>query len=232
MIGYKWLVFFVLLSSSTAMALDLTGVWKISASPDSTPEIYIRQIGDQVWLYVEGMTDNVTWASVSYGSVVNNTIVLNGADVPKGKATLNGTVSFDIVSDNELQVLNETGWDGGVWHKYKLVRVASEDAINLTGVWRLNTNLDSPPDLYFRQLGDQIWMYAEDMTDNVTWTDACYGNIVNDTVVLNCAGVPKGEGMLNGTITLRAISDNELQVINETGWNGGVWGKVTFTKVT
>ena len=89
---------------STTLAMDLTGDWKASTGEN----IYIRQVNNTIWYYGEsGATGN--WTSVGYGTLKGNTINLSWADVPKGKASLMGTVTLSITSDNKLQVIDQTG---------------------------------------------------------------------------------------------------------------------------
>ena len=66
---------------------------------------------------------------VADGTVIGNTIEFNWADVPKGNATLYGTLKLNIISDNELKVFNQTGgWGGENWDQMSLVR--STDVTN------------------------------------------------------------------------------------------------------
>jgi len=106
----------VLLSGTLAM--DLTGDWKASTGED----IYIRQINNTVWYYGESSA-NENWTSVGYGTLEGNTISLNWADVPKGNASLMGTVTLGVTSDNELQVIDQTG--GWASKGTKLIKVNS-----------------------------------------------------------------------------------------------------------
>jgi hypothetical protein len=67
------------------------------------PDFYIRQIGESVWMYGEDMSADPTWTS---GTVVDNTVELSWADIPKGEASLSGTLMLNVASDDELKVLN------------------------------------------------------------------------------------------------------------------------------
>ena len=52
--------------------------------------------------------------------------LLDWADVPKGNASLMGTLTLNVTSDNELQVINQTGgWGGNDWRQIKLMRIRS-----------------------------------------------------------------------------------------------------------
>jgi len=110
----SWLVLLAILLSSTAMSLDLTGNWKATVDTETMPgpDFYIRQIGKSVWMYEEDMSDP-TWTSIANGPVVDNTVELSWADIPKGEASLSGTLMLNVTSDNELKVMNQIGgWSG------------------------------------------------------------------------------------------------------------------------
>lgn len=49
------------------------------------------------------MSADPTWTS---GTVVDNTVELSWADIPKGEASLSGTLMLNVASDDELKVLN------------------------------------------------------------------------------------------------------------------------------
>jgi hypothetical protein len=126
----SWLVFLAILLSSTAMALDLTGNWKATVDTETMPgpDFYIRQIGESVWMYGEDISADPTWTSIANGTVVGNTAELIWADIPKGEATLSGTLKLNVTSDNELKVVNQTGgWGGEDWEKISLVRNKESD---------------------------------------------------------------------------------------------------------
>lgn len=89
----------------TTLASDLTGDWKAITGE----HIYIRQINDTVWCYGESSAKNENWTSVGYGTLQGNTVRMNWADVPKGNASLMGTLVLNITSDKELQVIDQTG---------------------------------------------------------------------------------------------------------------------------
>jgi hypothetical protein len=125
-----WLILLAILLSSTAMALDLTGNWKATVDTEAMPgpDFYIRQIGDSVWMYGEDMSADPTWTSIANGTVVGNNVELSWADIPKGEATLYGTLLLNVTSDNELKVVNQTGgWGGEDWDKMSLIRNNESD---------------------------------------------------------------------------------------------------------
>ena len=104
---------------STTLASDLTGDWRASTGEN----IYIRQINNTVWYYGESSAKSDNWTSVGYGTLQGNTVKLNWTDVPKGNASLMGTVTLNISSDNELQVIDQKGgWSN---KGTKLMRITS-----------------------------------------------------------------------------------------------------------
>ncbi len=106
----------------TTLAVDLTGDWRASTGEN----FYIRQVNNTVWWYSESSAKNENWTSVAYGTLKGNTVKLNWTDVPKGNATLMGTLVLNIASDNELQVIDQTGgWGGTDWKQIKLMRINS-----------------------------------------------------------------------------------------------------------
>lgn len=106
----------------TTLALDLTGDWRASTGEN----FYIRQVNNTVWCYGESIAKNENWTSIAYGTLEGNTVKLDWADVPKGNATLMGTLTLNVTSDNELQVTDQTGgWGGNEWKQIKLMRISS-----------------------------------------------------------------------------------------------------------
>ena len=106
----------------TTLALDLTGDWRASTGEN----FYIRQANNTVWIYGESIPTNGNWTSVAYGSLEGNKVSLDWADVPKGNASLMGTLKLNVTSDNELKVIDQTGgWGGKEWKQIKLMRISS-----------------------------------------------------------------------------------------------------------
>jgi hypothetical protein len=106
----------------TTLALDLTGDWRASTGEN----FYIRQVNNTVWSYGESIPTNGNWTSVAYGTLEGNKVLLDWADVPKGNASLMGTLMLNVSSDNELQVIDQTGgWGGKEWKQVKLMRISS-----------------------------------------------------------------------------------------------------------
>jgi hypothetical protein len=76
-------------------------------------------------MYGEDWSADPTWTSTANGTIIGNTIEFSWADVPKGNATLYGTLLLNITTDNELKVLNQTGgWGGETWDQMSLIRSA------------------------------------------------------------------------------------------------------------
>jgi hypothetical protein len=59
------------------------------------PDFYIRQIGDSAWMCGEDLSADPTWTSIANGTVVSNTVELSLADIPKGEASLSGTLMLN-----------------------------------------------------------------------------------------------------------------------------------------
>ncbi|MCK9565392.1 MAG: hypothetical protein M0Q43_05015 [Methanothrix sp.] len=115
-----WLLVMAAVLSSTAMAVDLTGNWKVL--PDA--DIYIRQIDNSIWWLCESTGVNPGWTSVANGTVQGNTVSLIWVDVPKSNLSATGSLVLNITSDNELEILNQTGgWAGKNWKDAKIVKV-------------------------------------------------------------------------------------------------------------
>ncbi|MCK9442023.1 MAG: hypothetical protein M0Q13_11460 [Methanothrix sp.] len=69
---------------------------------------------------------NPGWTSVANGTVQGNTVSLSWIDVPKSNLSATGSLVLNITSDNELEILNQTGgWGGDSWKDTKIVRVSS-----------------------------------------------------------------------------------------------------------
>ena len=108
--------------TTTALAMDLTGYWTVSPDVD----IYIKQIDNDIWWYCESVGVDPSWTSVANGTVDGSTVNLRWVDVPKGDNDLDGTLMLNITSDNEMQVIDQTGnWGGEDWKEIKIERTES-----------------------------------------------------------------------------------------------------------
>ena len=106
----------------TTLASDLTGDWRASTGEN----FFIRQANNTVWIYGESIPTNGNWTSLAYGTLEGNKVSLDWADVPKGNASLMGTLKLNVTSDNEQQVIDQTGgWGGKEWKQIKLMRISS-----------------------------------------------------------------------------------------------------------
>jgi choice-of-anchor C domain-containing protein len=77
--------------------VDLTGVW--SCNDGAT--YYLRQIGNVLWWDGDGSSE--TFSNVAHGSIDGNTITLEYADVPEGRAIGYGKLVLNIISNDELE---------------------------------------------------------------------------------------------------------------------------------
>ncbi|MEH1889272.1 MAG: hypothetical protein V7K92_07320 [Nostoc sp.] len=94
--------------------INLTGKWQ--ANDGGT--YYIRQIGNQVWWYGEYSPTNPAFSNVFNGTINNNQISGNWADVPKGSTLSSGSLQLRIVSYNRIEAVSQTGGFGGsVWFR-------------------------------------------------------------------------------------------------------------------
>ncbi|MEH2365090.1 hypothetical protein [Nostoc sp.] len=94
--------------------INLTGKWQA----DDGGTYYIRQIGNQVWWYGEYSPTNPAFSNVFNGTINNNQISGNWADVPKGSALSSGSIQLRIVSYNRIEAVSKTGGFGGsVWFR-------------------------------------------------------------------------------------------------------------------
>lgn len=94
---------------------DLNGTWRTG----NIGLFYIRQIDDKIWWYGEDDQLSPTWSNIAYGTVDGNIITLDWIDVPKGYASLRGSLVIEIKYPNRLVRIAETGGFGGgtQWEK-------------------------------------------------------------------------------------------------------------------
>ena len=116
-----WIVTMAALLGTTVQAFDLTGDWGSDGA-----NIYIRQVNDTIWWYAEDSAENPAWTSVAYGTIEGSTVNVTWVDVPKGNATIMGTAVLNVTSEDELQIVDQTGGFGGEdWEEIKLLRIKS-----------------------------------------------------------------------------------------------------------
>src|SRR6059058_1948816 len=91
-------------------------------------------------------------------------------------------------------------------------------AYNLTGTW----SADDGGLYYIRQLNDIVWwvglstesrMGLQDFRKGVAYTNVFRGRLTGDTIVGDWADVPHGSNHLNGTLTLRIVTNPFLGAI-------------------
>ena len=99
------------------VAFDLTGDWGSDGA-----NFYIRQINDTIWWFAE----DPAWTSVAYGTIEDNTVSVTWVDVPKATATIMGTAVLNVITEDELQLVDQTGGFGGEdWEGLKIMRINS-----------------------------------------------------------------------------------------------------------
>jgi hypothetical protein len=116
-----WVVAMAALIGTTAQGYDLTGDWGAEGA-----NIYIRQVNDTIWWYAEDSAEDPAWTSVAYGTIEGDAVSVTWADVPKGNSTIMGTAVLNITSEDELQIVDQTGGFGGEnWEELVLLRISS-----------------------------------------------------------------------------------------------------------
>lgn len=116
-----WIVAMAALLGSSVQAFDLTGDWDADGA-----NIYIRQVNETIWWYAEDSAEDPAWTSVAFGTIEGNTMNVTWVDVPKGNATIMGTVVLNVTSEDELQLADQTGGFGDEdWKQLKLMRINS-----------------------------------------------------------------------------------------------------------
>jgi hypothetical protein len=110
-----WILTMAAFLGTTAQAFDLTGDWTAQAVNQTGDwntdgaDFYIRQVNDTVWWYAEDSAESPAWTSVAYGTIEGDTMSMTWVDVPKGNGTIMGTAVFNIVSEDELLLVDHTG---------------------------------------------------------------------------------------------------------------------------
>ncbi len=98
-------------STESAYNINLTGIWK----GDDGGTYYIRSIGDDVWwLGISNRDDGKSFSNVLKGSIYENnkTITAEWSDIPRGANKYYGTLTLSVDSNNILQKINETSYEG------------------------------------------------------------------------------------------------------------------------
>jgi hypothetical protein len=90
---------------------QLTGVWK--ANDGGTYQI--RQEGTKVWWYGRSPNNGRDWQNVFYGTVTNNQLAGEWADLPPGGAQSGGSLQLQIDGGRLTKVLETGGFGGSEW---------------------------------------------------------------------------------------------------------------------
>lgn len=98
-------------STGASYSINLTGIWK----GDDDGTYYIRNIDNDVWwLGVSNGDDGKTFSNILKGYIHENnkTITAEWTDIPRGVNKYYGTLTLSIDSNNMIQKINETSYEG------------------------------------------------------------------------------------------------------------------------
>jgi hypothetical protein len=99
--------------SARADDANLTGTWVC----DDEGTYYLRQVGNTVWWLGKSKDGGKSWTNVFRGTIKDNRIVGDWADVPQGESDGAGTLTLEIVLDGarvvELRKKRQVGDDFG-----------------------------------------------------------------------------------------------------------------------
>ena len=70
---------------------------------------------------------------------------------------------------------------------------------------------------YLRQLDNELLWYGEEDAVSPTWSNVAHGVIKGNTITVKWADVPKGEVMQSGNLVIRIKSNDELELVKQTG---------------
>ena len=70
---------------------------------------------------------------------------------------------------------------------------------------------------YLRQLDNELLWYGEEDAVSPTWSNVAHGVIKGNTITVKWADVPKGEIMQSGNLVIRIKSNDELELVKQTG---------------
>ncbi|HMU44587.1 MAG TPA: hypothetical protein PKA80_14910 [Ignavibacteriaceae bacterium] len=70
---------------------------------------------------------------------------------------------------------------------------------------------------YFRQLGNEVLWYGEEVAVSPTWSNVAHGIIKGNIITVKWADVPKGEIMQSGSLVIQINSNDELILLEQTG---------------
>ena len=86
-----------------AVCQDLSGRWQADVGGGF---YYMRQMGNQLFWLGEQRDSNPDWCNIAQGSINGDIINLKWADVPKGNTMNGGELVLQIVSPDELKIIN------------------------------------------------------------------------------------------------------------------------------
>jgi len=109
----------------------LTGIWDC----DDGGTYYIRQTGDRIYWFGEACSvpgEIPSFANVLSGTVANNNINAEWADVPYGKAASAGALGLRTTSNNQITYVSATGgFSGRNWTRRQITRNTPVNAIGI-----------------------------------------------------------------------------------------------------
>ena len=70
---------------------------------------------------------------------------------------------------------------------------------------------------YLRQLDNELLWYGEEDAVSPSWSNVAHGVIKGNTITVKWADVPKGEVMQSGSLVIRIKSNDELELVKQTG---------------
>jgi len=169
----------------TLQALDLTGVW----SCDDGGTYYLRQIGNVLWWDGDGSPE--TWSNVARGIIDGNTITLEYADVPEGRAAGFGQLVLNIISKDELEALEAPeSYGGSRWWRSAVPAVQPPDPQGPT-VDPTVTSSDPWKDPSIRSLIDE-WIRQQDRCVKAVYGSGAYvdewGRILGELTTATVSG--------------------------------------------
>ena len=210
---------------------DLNGYWQ----DQDNNHFYIRQIDNQ--LYWFGEDKNGAWANVFAAEIRNNTaatlirdikptIVGEFYDLPKGRATGTGSLTFEISSANELRKTFGAFGSTTLKRSRKPFVLPAEKPQGFSnsaidGVWKGNDN----GVYYMRQVGNKIIWYGEKTNGRTTdFSNIAIGSVLANTISLKWVDVPKGSTMGQGNLRLN-VSGNTITKTSGSEFGGSKWTK-------
>ncbi|MFB3764284.1 MAG: hypothetical protein ACE14P_03440 [Methanotrichaceae archaeon] len=114
-----------------------------------------------------------------------------------------------------------SGFAESVQPSYKAISGANNRllgaSLDLTGVYTTKPS----GTYYITQVGNNVYWYGEEKSQNPSWSNIAYGTIKGNTLTLNWADVPKGSTHSSGTLTLSVTRPAGMTVLTVTQQTGG-----------